>query len=165
VATPRVRDSEIWICDAEGRLHVLGLLTGLERRAASQTFAPHAAVVPAGRDLVLAVAGDRGLVALGAADLGEIWVHPAGVDAEPAVADLDGDGKLEVAVATRSGRLDVLDAATGRRLWGVALDGGPFEGGPAVADLDGDGVLDLLAASAGGRLFAVSGRPTRAARK
>jgi hypothetical protein len=70
----------------------------------------------------------------------------------PAIADLDGDGEVEVVVDSA-----VLDGKTGR----VKASFSP-KGAPTVADLDGDGKLDILAGGAAfhadGTLLANPGR-------
>ncbi len=65
-----------------------------------------------------------------------------------AMADLDGDGRLEVVVA--ADRLFVY-GADGRRLLQVRLPG-YCSRGPLLTDLDGDGRADILVALAGPRL-------------
>ena len=84
----------------------------------------------------------------------------------PVVADVDGNGRLEVVASIRAASLDgkdanwyVLDADTGEILGGYPHDAG-FPG-PAVCDIDGDGVLEVLVMSASARLTAFSfGGPT-----
>ena len=60
----------------------------------------------------------------------------------PAVADLDGDGELEIAIGALAFEAD------GRRMWLNAelyADwGGDYDNAPAVADLDGDGRLEVV---------------------
>lgn len=109
----------------------------------------------------------------------------ASVEASPRIADLDGDGRDELIIATTDGAVRVFDGATGvvREGWpawtplleeadpeGDAhhLDSGAYGGGaalphegliatPAIADLDGDGVLDIVAATIRGTLLVFSG--------
>ncbi|HEB60279.1 MAG TPA: VCBS repeat-containing protein, partial [Phycisphaeraceae bacterium] len=69
----------------------------------------------------------------------------------PAVADMDGDGDLEIVQFTRGwtdgGRLYVLDSQ-GNILPGFPLSfsNNNVESAPALYDLDGDGVMEILAA-------------------
>jgi len=68
----------------------------------------------------------------------------------PAVADLDGDGKMEVIAAAYS--LFVLDGATGSPKWHVdpPASGARAWPGVVVADLNGDGELEIVSAHGGG---------------
>lgn len=68
----------------------------------------------------------------------------------PAVADLDGDGKMEVIAAAYS--LFVLDGATGSPKWHAdpPASGGRAWPGVVVADLNGDGDLEIVSAHGGG---------------
>ena len=75
--------------------------------------------------------------------------HPPGgnvfsIEASPAVADLDGDGRLEIAAGSWDGRMYLWDDA-GRPMpgWPVAV-GDQIISSAALVDLDGDAVLDLV---------------------
>jgi uncharacterized protein (DUF2141 family) len=84
----------------------------------------------------------------------------AGRNASPSVADLNGDGRLDLLVGTFSGHLmsfnrtDKLGAVefalSNRRFMGV--DAG-VSSTPCVGDLDNDGVLDLVVGSDQGNLI------------
>lgn len=66
------------------------------------------------------------------------------VAASAALADLDGDRRLEVIVPDLRGGLHVWQAA-GRSLGGWPYDlGGGTQAAPVVADLDGDGTLEIV---------------------
>ncbi len=78
----------------------------------------------------------------------------AGTEASPAVADLDGDGTLEVLIG-----------AEDRRLYAFRFDGTPFSGfpietgaevrgTPAIWDLDADGASDIVVAGWDRKLYA-----------
>jgi hypothetical protein len=86
------------------------------------------------------------------------WPLAAGSfhDSSPAVADVDGDGRREIALAAWDGEIILLDSQ-GRQLPGypVATSArGGEQSSPVLADLDGDKVLELVFASADGRLYA-----------
>jgi len=80
----------------------------------------------------------------------------------PAVADVDGDGWLDIVVGTGNNfpstattrRVYAFTARTARDLpgWPIAV-GGQVSGGPAVADVDHDGKVDVAVASEGARLY------------
>lgn len=83
--------------------------------------------------------------------------HPPGgnvrsIEASPAVADLEGDGTLEIVVGSWDGRVYAWDDA------GASLPGWPVEvddqviSSAALVDLDGDGGLDVVVGSKDGRL-------------
>lgn len=76
------------------------------------------------------------------------------VIASPLVADLDGDGLLEIAIGSWDGYFYVTDAGlTDRPGWPIYSPGGFFST-PAAGDLDGDRQLDLVVGSEAGRIFA-----------
>ncbi|MCI0396631.1 MAG: PQQ-binding-like beta-propeller repeat protein [Chloroflexi bacterium] len=90
------------------------------------------------------------------------WEHNFGdtegnVRGSVAVADVDGDGQLEVLLTTGCyGKIHAYDGATGAEEWSFQL--GPRTiASPAVADLDGDGSLEIIAASYDGQVWALSG--------
>jgi hypothetical protein len=117
-----------------------------------------------------------------------VWTHPIGVHPSAAWApagpvpvpheaviaavaadDLDGDGRIEIVVASTEGRLYVFDDQGALRAgFPVATDpdrsrpenrdrfndADPgFFAAPTLADLDGDGPLELLASAADGHLY------------
>jgi hypothetical protein len=84
--------------------------------------------------------------------------HPPGgnihsIEASPAVADLDGDGRLEIIVGSWDGRMYVWDDA------GQSLPGWPVQVGDqiissaALVDLDGDTRLDIVVGSKDEHLY------------
>lgn len=97
-----------------------------------------------------AVAGDAGFVYCLNPDASTRWRHQigVGVNASPAVADLDQDGQQEILVADMSGTVTVLDP-TGQVVGALHLPGG-IEGTPLVGDLDGDGHVEIVACTLDG---------------
>ncbi|HVL87016.1 MAG TPA: VCBS repeat-containing protein [Candidatus Thermoplasmatota archaeon] len=86
----------------------------------------------------------------------------AGMDAPPVLADLTGDGRLEILVQTEEVGVFAY-RADGSILWKRCTrdDGHPFWGGngePGVGDLRGTGKLDVVWASDGGTVIATDGR-------
>lgn len=76
----------------------------------------------------------------------------AGTNNAPALGDLDGDGRFELATGSASGRVHYFDGTDGQALMTLTPQTGasnPFDGEnvgdesvPALADVDGDGDLD-----------------------
>lgn len=84
--------------------------------------------------------------------------HPPGgnsysIEASPAVADLDGDGRYEIAVGSWDGQMYLWDDQ------GTSLPGWPIRvqdqiiSSAALVDLDGDEVLDVVVGSKDGQLY------------
>jgi hypothetical protein len=118
-----------------------------------------------GQDEILSVEGVNGILHLrdfsGNEKTGWPWIYGGGgapqISNTPAVADMDGDGTMEIAFGTtknnpaRTGRLYLLDHL------GAAEPGWPLEfydesgrGPLSMGDLDGDGDLEIVIARGGG---------------
>jgi hypothetical protein len=69
------------------------------------------------------------------------WSTAIGTACEtyPAIADLEGDGDVEIVVNDY-----ILDGATGAVVARLAISGADNWGAPALADMDGDGVMEVL---------------------
>ena len=74
--------------------------------------------------------------------------------AAPVLADLDGDGAVEVIQGDSSGTVSVLDALTGTPVWKQSITG--HCASPAIGDLDGDGAPEVVIATGAGKVFALS---------
>ncbi|MBZ0137529.1 MAG: PQQ-binding-like beta-propeller repeat protein [Planctomycetes bacterium] len=78
-----------------------------------------------------------------------------------AIADLDGDGKLQIVFGSYFGEqhLFCVDAATGSVLWKHKSDAGPLDASVAIHDFDGDGKLEIFSAdSSSGHLYDLSAK-------
>ncbi len=77
------------------------------------------------------------------------------IRSSPAVADIDGDGRLEVIAAVGcGGSLIGLDAQSGALEWELALGAQTYVS-PSIGDLDGDGRLEILVGSYDGKVYAL----------
>ncbi|MGQ9583328.1 MAG: PKD domain-containing protein [Thermoplasmatota archaeon] len=131
--------------------------TAWEFSAGGLCSSPSAANLDEDAPLELVVGTSGGsLFLLSGQDGGQEWrAEPgSGVLSPTTICDLDGDARLDVAVATQSGPLAL--SGEGGELWsrpapGVAAT--PF----AAGDMDGDGLPDLLFGSEDGRLTALRG--------
>jgi hypothetical protein len=82
------------------------------------------------------------------------------ISPSPALADFDGDGRLEIVVANNGGsqpslsRIQVYDS-TGNLVpgWPRSVGGVVSESSPIVADFSGDGVSDIVFGNEGGLLY------------
>lgn len=88
-----------------------------------------------------------------------VWTFPARAYisyASPAVADLEGGGRLTVITADTQGNVYALDAATGRLRWTHAMGGSADMNAPAIADLDRDGRREVIIGNHGhGAIYAL----------
>jgi hypothetical protein len=80
----------------------------------------------------------------------------------PAVADLNGDGAMEIAIGNLlANRVELYDAQRQPLPGWPQRTGGGVKASPALADLDGDGAKEILAGAEDGKLYAwhLSGAP------
>jgi outer membrane protein assembly factor BamB len=92
-----------------------------------------------------------------------LWKHSIGTggywissSASPAVADLLGDGKLEVVVGSYDHCIYCLNGTTGDLLWNYET-GDVVDTSPTVADLLGDGGLEVVAGSYDKNVYCLNG--------
>jgi hypothetical protein len=95
-------------------------------------------------------------------------------DSAPALADLDGDGDLDLVAGRALGGFALFEntgSATSPAFEKAAVSANPFAGldagdfsVPALADLDGDGSLDLVSGSQSGDLSTFLGQEAPVAR-
>ncbi len=129
-------------------------LSNFPRDAAGRISQPAIAVQLGGAPAVVVAAGDT--IAAFRADGGAVPGFPVALGDEavgaPAAADMDGDGRLEIAVATASGKLFVV---SGGNVPGFPVSlGAPAKAGPSFADVDGDHKLEVLVGDANGLVHA-----------
>ena len=70
----------------------------------------------------------------------------------PTLSDVNGDGSLDLIIATRTAQVMAVDGRSGITIWRSSSLGGNIESTPAVGDLDGDGKKDVVVASVGGQV-------------
>jgi outer membrane protein assembly factor BamB len=86
-------------------------------------------------------------------------LEPAGTT-RPCLADLDGDGALDIVLGLAKGSLHAYSFRERREIWKTVLAKGVFSA-LALAELDGDGCSDLFAIGRGTFLYAISGSKGR----
>ncbi len=72
----------------------------------------------------------------------------------PTLADLDGNGSIEVILGDKQGTIHVLDAMTGRDFWRQRVEGECSS--CAIGNLAGDGSLEIVVTTGAGKVFALS---------
>ena len=74
--------------------------------------------------------------------------------ASPALADINGDGRIEVVQGDDAGVMHAFDALTGDVVWKCQIDGEC--GSAALSDINGDGMLETIVATSTAKLFVIS---------
>ncbi|MHA1867505.1 MAG: outer membrane protein assembly factor BamB family protein [Candidatus Heimdallarchaeaceae archaeon] len=74
----------------------------------------------------------------------------------PVIADVDGNGKLEIFAGANDDFFYAIDAETGKKIWEY-MTGGNIGNRPALGDLNCDGVLDIIFTSEDGKLYVLDG--------
>jgi pSer/pThr/pTyr-binding forkhead associated (FHA) protein/outer membrane protein assembly factor BamB len=87
-----------------------------------------------------------------------VWSYTAGdkIFSSPAVADVNGDGVLDVVVGCNDSMLYNIDGKKGRLLWRFRTDG-PVQSSPLLKDLTGDKVHDIIFGTDAGKVYALNG--------
>jgi|GEM_PF-6414731 len=90
------------------------------------------------------------------------FTAPNGIFASPAVADLNGDGKLEIVVPLDKERRSpqeslIVLSNTGRVMWRFVTRGG-IHSSPTISDVNGDGTLDVIFGTNDAEIYALDGK-------
>lgn len=93
-----------------------------------------------------------------------LWqINVGGTDpliwSSPAIADVDGDGRVEVVVGSDNRNVYVLDGSTGQPKW-IFPTTGRVRASPVIDDIDGDGRPEIVIGS--GIMYALDARNQRA---
>jgi len=112
-----------------------------------------------GRETLVVVGTERGLVALDAATLKPRWNAETPGDIPTgnlSVADLESNGSDDVVMITKSGKVTIFDSSNGKIIWSAM--GAERANSAGFADVDSDGHLDVLLPNSTGRPTVMSGR-------
>ncbi len=77
------------------------------------------------------------------------------IESSPIIADIDGDGTLEIVIGSNDSTLYAVNADSSE-LWHYNT-GGKVLGAPATSDLDGDGKLEVVASSSNKKIVSLNG--------
>jgi len=82
------------------------------------------------------------------------WIYETtgSIDSSPAIADLDGEGDMEIIVGSNDGKLYIFNS-TGQVEWNYQT-GGAVYSSPAIADINNDGNLEIIVGSEDGKIYA-----------
>lgn len=88
-----------------------------------------------------------------------IWdfTSESGISSSPTIADLNGDGGMEIVFGTNGGEVYALDGPTGRTLWKFENPASFFRSSPLVYDADGDKSNEVYIGSRDG-VYAFDGK-------
>jgi outer membrane protein assembly factor BamB len=147
------------LSEAGGVLEVLSRSGSRLRTTSVETEISTAPVlVRTGRDVLLVVGTEKGLLGLDAATLKPRWRVDTPSDAVTGslgVADLDANGADDVVMLTRGGLIAAVDSATGKIRWHSGGAGNAASIG--FADVDADGRMDVIIPTGGNTVKALSG--------
>jgi len=88
------------------------------------------------------------------------WRFATGADVEwqySAIADVDGDGKMEVVVGSYDNKVYCLRGSDGTQKWAFTTGGWVDYSSPAVADCDGDGKMEVVVGSEDHKVYCLRG--------
>ena len=157
--SPDQAHAPAFLLDKDNQLIVIDQARGffLGRFAAPLGLAPESPVFPGGLSLEFAPPEGPPLPFVPMTALqpqyGFPFVADGGIAGSPCVADVDADGRAEIALATMTGDVHLL-SSDGQDLvgWPQYLDDG-FYAAPSMGDLDGDGDLEIVAVGISGKIY------------
>ena len=132
-------------------------LSNFPREAGGRIARTAIAVEIGGAPAVVVAAGDRlsAFRADGTMPPGFPLVLDSPVAGAPAAADMDGDGRPELAAVSSAGKLYVWSGGGLVPGFPVKLSAAGFKAGPAFADVDGNGRPEVVVGDAAGKIHAV----------
>lgn len=77
------------------------------------------------------------------------------VDSSPSMGDINGDGRDEIIIGCKDGRIHAL-TGQGQELWAYET-GDSIESSPAIGDINGDKRAEIVCGSTDGKIYALSG--------
>jgi outer membrane protein assembly factor BamB len=109
----------------------------------------------------------KGVYALRGTDGARKWFFNLGVDqrviSSPALADIDGDGKIEVVIGSNANKLYVFegqgDAQGNAKIKYIHETGYYIESSPTLGDIDGDGKIEIVVGSHDAHLYVLEAIP------
>lgn len=155
-------DGDLEVIVGGGRLYCLDGATGaVDWEYAKQTYGSPCIAdfdAEAGLEIVIAttgpvecVFGKNGTMLWDTPDIEAYWYRSS-----PSAADLDNDGKLEVAIGTDNGSIYSLNGSTGFVEWKFNT-GGSVDCATTIADIDQDGVLEVIVGTDEGAIYNLNG--------
>jgi len=87
-----------------------------------------------------------------------LWSFKTGdsVYSSPAIGDINGDGKSEIVVGSRDGKIYAIRGTDGNLLW-TFTTGSPVYSSPALGDINVDGQVEVIVGSKDGKIYVLRG--------
>ena len=145
-----VPPQQVWLTDIGGGPYASPVTVDIDPAVGQEILMAHPYKLPE-------YGGGRGAISCLSARGELLWRYlaTANINPTPSVGDVNGDGRLEIVVASDDGMVACL-TSQGVPLWRTPLSGGVTWSAPALADLERDGFLEVVIGGEDGNVACLS---------